>query len=137
MPRADARPRPRARRDARRRARRGNRSGAHRSRPGDAGRDDDALEANGDGLASFGRRMRWCRAIGIASFDRAWALSVPRSAPDRERAAVRAALDATRDRWLAAWDGQPQTESERVLATIPALVEDDGDATAELPHGAM
>jgi hypothetical protein len=83
-----------------------------------------AVAETTDPIVRFRLSLAVLRSWGL-SFDAAWSLALPRPLPDRERVALRSALNATRDRWRAAWEGEPPTPAERVLAMLGPMPVDD------------
>jgi Flp pilus assembly CpaE family ATPase len=64
----------------------------------------------------------------------AWAIACPSSRPDRERVALRQALDATAEAWERAYLGKPPSAGETAAATLIAWAQPDAaeDRSGEL-----
>ena len=94
--------------------------------------------AKSDDLATFSLIMRTLKRAGLDDFGIAWSCALPPSLPDRDRVALRSALDETQGAWLAAWDGEDATPAEARLVALALILDDEpiNAAPVELPHAA-
>ena len=93
--------------------------------------------AKSDDLASFRILLGILRAAGV-DFADAWSACLPPPLPDRQRVALRSALDATRDAWARAYLGEPADRGEVAVSILaPLLLDEPHATTGELPSASM
>ena len=89
-----------------------------------------ASKRNADAIVSFRILLSILRAAGVA-FDDAWRVCLPPPRADRERVALRSALDETRDAWARAYLGQPAERGEVAVSILAPLLLDEEAAPVE------